>query len=243
MRRYILISILALLSFTAAQAQDRDTLTYIDTSLYYRQLAVSPDSVAAWKNMRGFEYVKYLDSALMAEKKKQKKETKQEEYTAPSGPSWIDRFLSSGGLQGTLWVLAGLFVLFILYKLFLTEGAFKRKPATLNNNRSVVVEEEVTSESDFAQLIRQAVLSGNYRLAVRYQYLQTLHKLADRNFVQLAVDKTNYQYVREINNLDYQNNFAALTLNYEYVWYGEFAIEENIYRNIEAGFNQLNSKL
>jgi len=85
--------------------------------------------------------------------------------------------------------------------------------------------------------------AGNYRLAVRYKYLQTLYKMAAKKMVELAADKTNYQYVREISNYNYQNEFAALTLNYEYVWYGEFEIEENIYKRIETGFSQFNNKL
>jgi hypothetical protein len=140
-------------------------------------------------------------------------------------------------------MLAACFVLFILYKLFLTEGAFRKKTTSLKNTSPEVEEEVITSESDFERLIRLALQSSNYRLAVRYQYLQTLHKLAAKNLIELAADKTNNNYVREITNKNYQNDFAALTLNYEYVWYGEFAIEENIYRRLETGFSQFNSKL
>lgn len=216
----------------------------IDTSLYFNQLTVAPDSVTAWKNLKAFDYIKNLDSLLKAEKGKKKKEEKTEEYTpSPSGGGWLNSVLSSGGLQAFLWVLAALFVLFILYKLFLTEGVFRKKSPTAKSATPDVQEEVITAESDFEILIKQAVQTGNYRLAVRYQYLQTLHKLADKKLIEMAADKTNYQYVREIANQNYQNVFAALTLNYEYVWYGEFDIEENIYKNMSTDFLQFNSKL
>lgn len=216
----------------------------IDTTLYFNQLTVSPDSVTAWKNLKAFGYLKNLDSLLKAEKGKKKKEEKKEDYTpSPSGGGWLNSVLSSGGLQAFLWVLAALFVLFILYKLFLTEGAFRKKSPTAKSATPDVQVELITAESDFEILIKQATQTGNYRLAVRYQYLQTLHKLADKKLIEMAADKTNYQYVREITNQAYQNDFAALTLNYEYVWYGEFAIEENIYRNMSADFLKFNSKL
>lgn len=223
----------------AAAAEEELT----DTSLYYNQLTVSPDSVAAWKNLKGFAYVKNLDSLLKAQKNAPKQKERQTDYTAPSGGGWLNAALSSQGLQVFLWTMAALFILFILYKLFLTEGVFSRKTNSSKNTAEAVEEEVITSESDFDSLIKQALQQNNYRLAVRYQYLKTLHKLADRKLLQLAADKTNYQYVREISNLNYQNDFAALTLNYEYVWYGEFEIDEPIYRSMNEKFNQLNTRL
>jgi hypothetical protein len=225
--------------------EKKETVT--DTALNYTKLNISPDSVEQWKNLQAFGYVKYLDSLLKAKKENAKKKDNKEEsnYTPPSGNggSWLDRFLSSGGLQVFLWALAIAFVLFILYKLFLTEGAFRKTPKSIKENTPGAEEEVITSESNFEILIKQAVQSGNYRLAVRYQYLQALHKLADKNMVELAADKTNYQYVREITNQNYQQDFAALTLNYEYVWYGEFNIDVIIYKRIENSFSQFNSKL
>jgi hypothetical protein len=230
---------------TVAEEQQEITTT-IDTTLYYTKLHVSPDSIAEWKNLKAFAYVKYLDSLLKAKKEKAKQQDKKdaENYTPSSGRgSWLDGVLSSGALQFFLWILAAVFILFILYRLFLTEGVFRKTSKTIQTAGPQAEEEIITSDSDFEVLIQQAVKAGNYRLAVRYQYLQTLHKLADKNMLELAADKTNYQYVREIASQNYQQEFAALTLNYEYVWYGEFDIDAVIYKRIENSFSQFNSKL
>ena len=215
-----------------------DTI-YVDTTVYYNQLEVPADSIKAWKNLKAFGYVSYLDSLLKAQKENKKKAQK---YETPSGPGALDRLLSSPGLKVILWMLAALFIGFIIYKLFLTEGAFRKK-TTASKMAPEVEEEIITQESDFEKLIRLALQSGNYRLAVRYQYLQTLHKLAAKNIIELAADKTNNNYVRELTNKNYQQDFAALTLNYEYVWYGEFAIDENIYRRLATDFLQFNNKI
>ena len=228
-------------NYTVPKGQTEDTI-YIDTTLYYNSPVVSPDSVAAWKNLKDFAYVKKLDSLLKAQQQKEKKKEKVKD-TEPAGPNFLSRLLSSGGLQIFLWVLAIFFVLFILYKLFLTEGFFRKTPKAAKTNTPEVAEEIINGESDFEIMIRQAVQSGNYRLAVRYQYLQTLHKLANKNLIELAADKTNHQYVREIKNQNYQKGFAALTLNYEYVWYGGFDIEKNIYQKIESNFTGFNQKI
>jgi len=261
MHKQLLISFFTMLLFAAANAQQNDqsydTSTivvkedyvesyqrsndtlYIDTTLYFARPEIPADSVAAWKGSKEFAYVKDMDSLLVAAKKDQQKEAEN----SSSNSSWLARFLSSYAVQVFFWCLAIFFILFILYKLFLSEGAFRRRTMASGTGTTEVEEEVITSESDLESLIRQALQAGNYRLAVRYKYLQTLYKLAAKKMVELAVDKTNYQYVREISNYKYQNEFAALTLNYEYVWYGEFEIEENIYRRIETGFSQFNSKL
>lgn len=223
------------------EAVDTKTEDKTDTTLYFNKLKVSPDTVEGWKNARAFAYARYLDSLLKA--KQMKEELKKPESTAPSGPSWLDRVFASPVTKVVFWSLAAVFILFILYRLFLAQGIFRGKTASKNTEQPTVTEEVITAESDFDVMIRQALQAGNYRLAVRYLYLQTLHKLADKKLVELAVDKTNYQYVQEIGQPALRNDFASLTLSYEYVWYGEFMIDNSIYHQIENGFTGFNRKI
>lgn len=209
-----------------------------DTVLNRNTLHLPYDSVKSWKNLKAYDYMQDIDSLLRAKNKVEQKKEK-----VSSGPGFFENFLASGFLSVLLWSLAILFVGFIIYRLFLAEGVFQRKPVPVNNAEANVSEEEITHDSDFEGLIKQALLSSNYRQAVRYQYLRTLHGLASKQFVDLAPDKTNFQYVREIGNPGHQQAFAALTLHYEYVWYGEFDIGSDIYHKIEKGFLNLNQKL
>lgn len=209
----------------------------VDTTLRKNDLNFSYDSIKNWRNLKEYAYTKYLDSLLKGIKKKEIKEPR-----APR-PGIFSSLFSSGIVQFLLWTLAIVFVLFILYRLYLADGAFRRKTKSANNTEAEVEEEIITNESDFDALIRQAMQIGNYRQAVRYQYLRTLHLLADKSLVQLAPDKTNFQYVSEIANRNHQQVFASLTLNYEYVWYGEFEIDKNIYDKIESNFKGFNQKI
>jgi hypothetical protein len=208
-----------------------------DTSLYLNNLSLHPDSIKSWKDQKAFAYAKDLDSLLKA---RQKEMEKPEPITSAS---WLDLFLASGFLRVILWMLAIAFVGFILYRLFLADGVFKRSSRSNRGPAPEVEEEIISGESDFDILINQAVQAGNYRQAVRYQYLRTLHKLADKNKVELAKDKTNYQYVHEIAEPVTRNEFATLTLNYEYVWYGEFMIDDLVYKKLESGFTGFNQKI
>jgi len=211
-----------------------------DTTLYLNGLSISPDSVKRWKNASEYAYIKYLDSLLKDKQQKEKNAEKQKPRSTSAG--FFDNFFSSAFLKFFLGVLAGFFILFIIYRLFLAEGAFRRETKKAKGIDAKVEEENITADTDFDALLGQALQQGNFRQAVRYQYLRSLHRLSAKNLVELAPDKTNYQYVRELKNPSLQSDFASLTLNYEYVWYGEFEVEQDIYRKIESGFKTFNQK-
>lgn len=235
-----------------AEDINADTVTYqappqladeekpADTSLYVNDLNFPYDSIKSWRNSKDYAYARNLDSLLKNLKKKNPASQPQ-----PSAPETgiFTGLLGSDLLQALLWTAAICFVLFLLYRLFLAEGVFKRKARSVNHDEAEVEEEIITRESDFDGLVRQAVQNGNYRLALRYQYLRTLHLLAERGMISLAPDKTNFNYVTEITNPEYRNAFAALTLNYEYAWYGEFDVDKNIYDKVEQNFSSLNKKI
>lgn len=210
----------------------------VDTTLYWHMLYVPIDSIDNWKKNKWFSYIKNIDSLLKAKKNGVKKNEK-----TASGPGLLDRFFSSGLLKITLWTLAGFFILFIIYRLFLTEGLFTRASRSVSSELPEVDQEKVSGETDFDLLIEQAVQNNNYRQAVRYQYLKILHRMAGKNWIELAPDKTNFQYVCEVKNLGFQNDFASVTLSYEYVWYGEFDIDRGIYQKLESNFLSLHQKV
>ncbi len=221
------------------EAENEETETTLDTVLYKNNLIFPYDSVKKWRNQKDYSYTKYLDSLLKA----LNEEALKKQQEPPEPPGFFSNLLGSGIVGFLLWAFVICFIGFILYRLFLSEGGFRRRSKTMNEMVPGVQEEIITPESDFDALIRQALQKNNYRQAIRYQYLRTLHLLAGKSLVVLAPDKTNYQYVTEIVNRDQQQAFAGLTLNYEYVWYGEFEIDKNIYEKIETGFRQLNQKV
>lgn len=210
----------------------------LDTSLFDNDLIISPDSVQKWKTAKSFDYIYYLDSLLKEKKNKEKKVT-----TQPLPRKQIGNIFSLQIVKIVFWTAAGLFVLFILYKLFLTESILKKTSQSNKIPSPETSREDIAGPKDFNAMIQQASGSGQYRIAVRYHYLNTLYKLADGKIIEMAPDKTNYQYVKEINNPSYKNSFASLTLIYEYVWYGEFSIDENIYCKINDQFFSFNKAI
>ena len=79
---------------------------------------------------------------------------------------------------------------------------------------------------DFEKLIREALRSGENRLAIRYHYLWLLKKMAAREIIEWDVEKTNSDYLYEIKNVKLKEDFAYLSYLYNNIWYGEFDLEE-----------------
>ncbi len=91
--------------------------------------------------------------------------------------------------------------------------------------------------------IEKAVNSGNYRLAVRLQFLHLLRKLSDRNIIQYKHDRTNMDYLLQMNSSSWYPEFFRLTRSYEYSWYGLFHIDSDKYAVIKNDFENFDRKL
>lgn len=79
---------------------------------------------------------------------------------------------------------------------------------------------------DFEKLIKEALKSGENRLAIRYHYLWLLKKLAAKEIIEWDVEKTNSDYLYEIKSTKLKEEFAYLSYLYNNIWYGEFDLEE-----------------
>jgi len=91
---------------------------------------------------------------------------------------------------------------------------------------------ENVNEMDFDTLIRNALKNQDYRLATRFLYLKNLKLLSDKEIIKWDINKTNISYLYEINNEKLRNMFLDTSLIFDYVWYGEFSVDQNQYSEI-----------
>ena len=223
--------------------------SYYPDTLKRDYRSIDYDSVRSINNDNGFYYKKYMDSLLRAIearlKNMEERRNRDSIRNSKSGPgkgqlrrdSYVDDGIFSGSGLGILfWILAIALFGYIVFKMFLSNASFfsgNRK----NISADIKTEaEENTSDPD--AMIRNAIKNRNYRLAVRYLYLQTLIRLSEKKFIRVNSNKTNYEYVREVRNQKFANEFASLTLKYEYVWYGEYAVDEKLFEQIHYSFTQ-----
>jgi len=146
------------------------------------------------------------------------------------------------------FVFYGLLILaigFIVYALITKEGGglfSSRKNQKLN------VHNEITSknieETDINTLIQKAEQDNDYRLAIRYYYLLILKTLTLKKIITFEDDKTNAEYLNELNNKPFSKNFAYASYLYNYIWYGKFPVDIKQYNNAKHNFvallNQVN---
>ena len=149
-------------------------------------------------------------------------------------PGWFSR--------GFYYVLAAAGITFALLRLLRMDiaGTFYRK-RTKNGVTFDVVPEDIRA-LDFDRLIDEAVAARDYRRAVRLLYLKTLKTLTTRNLIDWQRDKTNREYIDEVPASN-RRDFAELTRLFEYVWYGDFAVDEAIFGRVRRSFIRFDEAL
>lgn len=102
--------------------------------------------------------------------------------------------------------------------------------------------EENIHEINFESEIDKAVAAKNYRLAVRLLYLRSLKQLSDSGLIDWQINKTNTDYISELSDNDQRTTFKHLTMQFEYVWYGDFLVNSESYARISQLFGNFKSK-
>ncbi len=134
------------------------------------------------------------------------------------------------------YTIFGLLLLFALSKLLgmnLGNIFYQRTPTNALQYETI---EENIHEMNFNQLIQEAIDRKMYRKAVRLYYLKTLKVLSDKEIIQWKINKTNGDYRTEIQATQYAQSFEEITFLFDHIWYGEFAINETVFKNTQSKF-------
>ena len=148
---------------------------------------------------------------------------------------WIDYQT----MEYIVYGLLGIIALYLIIKFLLqnpVRSVFKTEDKTINGFSYV---EENIKQVDFDKLISNALKENNYRLATRYLYLKSLKSLASKKLIEWHYDKTNTDYLNEIKDNKIKSLFKRVSYIYDYVWYGEFPIDETSFNKNKSDFNQL----
>lgn len=173
--------------------------------------------------------------------------------------NWLKRMLKKFftwlfGAKKAIGIVASIFrvlpyvilalALFFLVKFFLKvdmntliRGKTERSKVTITED------EDIIKNKDISQLIAQAVANNNYRLAVRYYYLLTLQKLEEKELINWEQQKTNEDYIKEIQSKKINVKFKEVTYLYDFIWYGNFDINHLEFSKIETNFNELTKSI
>jgi hypothetical protein len=142
-----------------------------------------------------------------------------------------------------VYLLLTVFIGYFIIKLLIgqnTSSLFSRKTATVN---PLTIAEEHIENINLDAFISDALAQKNYRLAIRYMYLKALKELSFHNIIAWHFEKTNNDYHNEIKDPLLKDNFKKVSYLYDYVWYGEFDLDEIGFINAQKDFERLTKEL
>lgn len=161
---------------------------------------------------------------------------------------WLFGEYSPGGFVAILIsilpfiLLLGLFALVIWLFSKLNPGKKLLKYQD-DNEVFISAEEELIKGENLPQLMKEAVQNGNFRLAVRYYYLNELRKMDELKIIDYQYQKTNHDYFEEIEDETLKTEFILITRFYEFIWYGSFSVTEQDFRIAEKEFIRIDQSL
>lgn len=162
----------------------------------------------------------------------------------PESSSRDSSFDVNGGLSGVakviLIILAAVLLAFILFQIF-----FKDKNNEFQNAEIKEDPEEfdinTIQKSDLEIALEKALAEKDYRKCVRIYFAFILKELSTNRLILWERDKTNFEYLSELKDKKEFHGFRNSVEIFEIIWYGERAIDEDIYHKIEPDFkNYLN---
>ena len=143
--------------------------------------------------------------------------------------------------KAIFWVLVGAIaigIVMVCMRMFAVNGGWRYVPTA-----PAEVAAENIFDMDFDSRVAAALATQDYRLATRLLFLRLLRTMADRNIITYSIEKTNFDYLFELSGSQYFNNFSALAKGYEYVWYGNFTIQESQFAQLRQRLDDLTRQI
>lgn len=139
-------------------------------------------------------------------------------------------------------------VIFLLVVFFIVKAIINKEGTWVfgkSSDKSIIpitdLENNIHS-TDFNALVAEAESCGNFRLAIRFYYLWLLKTLSEAEIIDYDVEKTNSDYYYEITSEAIKKQYAYTSYLYNYIWYGEFDIDQNQFQKAKDAFSKfLNS--
>ena len=211
---------------------------------------VKSDSIVYNKNSNYVKQRNFEDN--LAEKYSGKEfQYKEKTYEKPkkSSPSPIWNSILSAiafFMKFIFPFLLGGFIVFLILKAALgfEPGwfSFKKSPST-TSEKLVFDEETDIHETDLEALLKKAIEQEDFRQAIRYYFLIVLKELSNQKLIEYHKDKTNSEYLFELKKEPQKDQFSYLLYLYNYVWYGEFAINKSEFHLAETKYQSFKKSL
>lgn len=130
----------------------------------------------------------------------------------------------------------------VLLLIFLRKRLFHNVfSAEVGNPRQVTAIEEDIEKLDLDRLLAKAESEGNWRTALRYQYLKVLRRLIDEGRIEWQPRYTDREYLRQLKDPAERASFSEVSFLFKWAWYGNAPMDEARYRKLAPAFVELQS--
>jgi hypothetical protein len=190
---------------------------------------------------------KYIDSDFQYEPKKPEKTLWDDfmEWLASIFRKMFSFSTPQASISFVAWLLKILAVIVIVIVIFLIVKALIDKEGQWifgkNAKKRTIYYSDAEKNIhllDFEKLIKESLQSGEKRIVVRYYYLWLLKVMAQNNYIEWDIEKTNSDYLYELQRPIHKEEFMYLSYLYNYIWYGEFEIDEAIFQKTQNRFKK-----
>lgn len=240
MKRYLLIIIGTLWAVPLAlSGQDYQA----------EDLQPAPLSEAAWAAAKeGLDYQQPESVEERTKAEQQSQTTRgggEQDASRRNREPWIDGAWARTIFQLLFWVSLAVGIAFLLRYLL----GIKRAPPNprLAKTGTTAIDlaaiEDNLHQADLEEFLRHAIANGDYTLAVRLYYLTILQALSLRKIIAWKKDKTNRQYLHELNGTSFADGFAAVTQLFERAWYGAKPLDAQAFEEIAPRFQELAQRI
>ena len=143
-----------------------------------------------------------------------------------------------------LWVIMiAAFVGIIIWFLMASDvRLFRRKPKAVQQYEEEELPEDIFS-IDYDKEIARYTAESNTRMVIRLMYLHSLRLLAENGIIRYKMERTNSDYLMELYGSSYYKEFFRLTRNFEYTWYGKFAVSAVAFESITKEYQLFKNRL
>ncbi len=135
------------------------------------------------------------------------------------------------------YVVVFLLVVYFIFRAIINkEGTWVFGKSSEKNIVPVTDIENNIHVANFKSLIEIAESEKNYRLAVRYYYLWLLRSLTNAQLIDYDVEKTDSDYLYELQSKTNRDQFSYTSYLYNYIWYGEFDVNTQQFDKAKHAF-------
>lgn len=234
-----LLTFLVMLTSPLANAQPRS----IEEAAYVEEdLSANTDNDAWERATRDLKF----DG-----KNTEKKQAEEEEVVEDTSPifDWGNSIFAgnwSAFFQVFFFLLVIGALVFFMVRIF-GGAAFlsNKKVASEKIKYSIEQVEDNLQKADLEGFAQHAIQNQDYKLALRLYYLQIIKVLSRQKVIKWKRDKTNREYVREVqrNQSDYAVDFKQLTRLFERVWYSDISINQSQFQQFQPLFSAFLKKI